>query len=240
MTAAEFVQGLEAVRQHGDGYMARCPAHDDRTPSLSVKDGDEGGVVVYCFARCTPEAVCAAHGYELPDLAPPNPDGNGNGRRRIVTSYRYEDAQGHHVFDVVRFDPKDFGNAGQRQRPMDLEPEGDQPRPLPPAAGARSGPGGRGDLDRRRREGRRRSHQGWTRRGHPTPKAPASGAPEYSESLRGVNVVIVADRDEPGRTTPTVSPLSSRASPTASTSSNRQSARTPPTTSSRGKRCGNW
>ena len=131
MTAAEFVQGLEAVRRNGDGYVARCPAHDDRTPSLSVKDGDEGGVVLYCHAKCAPEAVCAAHGYKLRDLAPPDPGGNGSGRRRLVATYRYEDAHGQHqLMSPVR--PEGLSaTPTRRQRRVDLEPQGCHPRPLP-------------------------------------------------------------------------------------------------------------
>ncbi len=40
--------------------MARCPAHQDRTPSLSVRDGERAALLVYCFAGCTQDAVIAA------------------------------------------------------------------------------------------------------------------------------------------------------------------------------------
>jgi len=45
---------------HGTSGTCRCPAHPDRTPSLSVADGDGGKVVVHCFAGCTQEAVISA------------------------------------------------------------------------------------------------------------------------------------------------------------------------------------
>ena len=35
-----------------DGWMARCPAHDDRKPSLSIRDADDGKVLVRCHAGC--------------------------------------------------------------------------------------------------------------------------------------------------------------------------------------------
>ena len=40
--------------------MARCPAHDDRTPSLSIRDADDGKVLVRCHAGCDQERVIAA------------------------------------------------------------------------------------------------------------------------------------------------------------------------------------
>jgi DNA-binding transcriptional regulator YiaG len=36
---------LDLVRKSGKGWMARCPAHEDRTPSLSVSEGDDGRVL---------------------------------------------------------------------------------------------------------------------------------------------------------------------------------------------------
>jgi len=60
ISAKEIAAGLEKGRRVGDGYLACCPAHDDRNPSLSIKDGDSGKPVVYCFAGCSQESVIAA------------------------------------------------------------------------------------------------------------------------------------------------------------------------------------
>ena len=60
---------LEKVRPNGDrSWMACCPAHEDRTPSLSISAGDDGRVLLNCFAGCGVEAVLAALGLELSDL----------------------------------------------------------------------------------------------------------------------------------------------------------------------------
>lgn len=69
MTAEEFVAPLEGVRRSGDGYVCRCPAHDDAHASLSAADGDKG-VVVTCHANlgCTVEAIAAARGIAVRDL----------------------------------------------------------------------------------------------------------------------------------------------------------------------------
>jgi hypothetical protein len=64
---------LDGVRPKGpDSWMARCPAHDDRNPSLSVSVKD-GRVLVHCFAGCAPEAVLEAVGLTWKDLRESDP-----------------------------------------------------------------------------------------------------------------------------------------------------------------------
>ena len=60
ISAQEIAEGLEKGRRVGDGYLACCPAHDDRNPSLSIKDGDSGKPLVHCFSGCTQKSVIAA------------------------------------------------------------------------------------------------------------------------------------------------------------------------------------
>ena len=57
MSAAEIAKVLKGHRS-GQGYVARCPAHDDRRPSLSICDVD-GKVLVHCHAGCDQERVIA-------------------------------------------------------------------------------------------------------------------------------------------------------------------------------------
>ncbi|EGV18773.1 hypothetical protein [Thiocapsa marina] len=59
---------LEGVRAAGDGkWSARCPAHEDRSPSLSVRDTGER-VLLHCFTGCESEDVLAALGLTWSDL----------------------------------------------------------------------------------------------------------------------------------------------------------------------------
>ncbi len=51
---------LKNVARSGEGWTARCPAHDDRTPSLSIRHADDGKVLVHCHAGCNQERVIAA------------------------------------------------------------------------------------------------------------------------------------------------------------------------------------
>jgi hypothetical protein len=63
---------LDAVRRTGAGtWSARCPAHDDRGPSLSIAEKDDGRILVHCHAGCDVEAVLVAIGMNISDLFPP-------------------------------------------------------------------------------------------------------------------------------------------------------------------------
>lgn len=59
MTAETIAKTLGG-RKAGGGWAARCPAHDDRTPSLSIRSTDDGKVLVHCHAGCGQEQVVSA------------------------------------------------------------------------------------------------------------------------------------------------------------------------------------
>ena len=61
---------LEKVTGGRGKWKARCPAHEDRDPSLSIGEAQDGRVLIKCFAGCTPQDITAAVGMELWDLAP--------------------------------------------------------------------------------------------------------------------------------------------------------------------------
>lgn len=61
---------LNNVQRIGnDKYKALCPAHDDRSPSLAIKDAD-GKLLLHCFAGCQTEDVLAAIGLNFTDIMP--------------------------------------------------------------------------------------------------------------------------------------------------------------------------
>jgi DNA primase len=68
MEFQDFLNLLENVRPSGQGYQARCPAHDDRNPSLSVTEGDDGQILVHCHTGCTSDDVVKAMGRKMSDL----------------------------------------------------------------------------------------------------------------------------------------------------------------------------
>ena len=53
---AETLTKALGGRWHGGPGMARCPAHEDKTPSLSISDGDGGRLLTFCHAGCAPAA----------------------------------------------------------------------------------------------------------------------------------------------------------------------------------------
>ena len=57
MTDARTITDALGGRWSGSNGMARCPCHEDRTPSLSVTNDQDGTLLVHCFANCDPVGV---------------------------------------------------------------------------------------------------------------------------------------------------------------------------------------
>src|SRR5262245_39947672 len=93
------------------GPNVRCPAHDDRTPSLTVHDKN-GQVLLNCKAGCSQENVLEAlerqHGITRADLFHVEHSGNGGRPRVEVCRYDYHDAEGGLRYHVVRYSDKSF------------------------------------------------------------------------------------------------------------------------------------
>lgn len=67
---------LDSVKQTRHGrYIARCPAHSDRSPSLALREMDDGTLLLHCFAGCDVADVVRSVGLNLADLFP-NSDGS--------------------------------------------------------------------------------------------------------------------------------------------------------------------
>jgi len=94
MTVAAFLEQLESVRSCGpERWSAKCPSHSDKSPSLSVREG-ERGLLVHCFAGCSVEEVMAALNLPVSDLFHDAPDSHASYReRRRRTQERQRKAQ---------------------------------------------------------------------------------------------------------------------------------------------------
>ncbi len=69
-----IIERLDGVREtRADNWIARCPAHDDRSPSLAIRECDDRTILMKCFAGCSNEAIVHAVGMELRDLFPNGP-----------------------------------------------------------------------------------------------------------------------------------------------------------------------
>ena len=72
MSAATLLQHLEKVKSTKSGHwLACCPAHDDKSPSLSICEKPDGRVLLHCFAECTVHEIVSAVGLDVSDLFPP-------------------------------------------------------------------------------------------------------------------------------------------------------------------------
>ena len=76
MTAADFAALVEGRAVGRNRLQARCPAHSDHSPSLSISQGLDGRVLLHCFAGCSTEAILSAVKLSPRDLfqgPPPSP-----------------------------------------------------------------------------------------------------------------------------------------------------------------------
>lgn len=83
MSADALLPRLERVRKTGNGrWVSRCPAHEDKAPSLSVRELDDGRVLLHCFAGCETQSVLDAVGLTFEDLFPEKVGGDIGRRER--------------------------------------------------------------------------------------------------------------------------------------------------------------
>ena len=188
MTAEHIAKSL-AGKKSASGWMTRCPAHDDRNPSLSLTERN-GVVLVKCHAGCDQAAVVSA--LKARGLWP---ERETESRSRIAAEYDYRDEDGKLLYQVVRCEPKNFfqrrpdghggwvNKKGERQvlyrlreileAPIVFVVEGEKDVETLRAYGfvATTNAGG----------------------------AKAPWLPEYTEALRGREVILIPDNDEPGR-----------------------------------------
>jgi hypothetical protein len=128
MTLNDVLDRLHDVTGGNGQYYAKCPAHDDKTASLSISEGAAGRVLLNCHAGCSCESVVDALGLSVADLmgedrresVPPKsstPKSSANTRkrsaanveqRRIAAEYDYTDENGGLLFQKLRYEPKGF------------------------------------------------------------------------------------------------------------------------------------
>jgi putative DNA primase/helicase len=183
----EIVQALKA-RRSGSSWMAKCPAHDDRNPSLSIRD-EAGKALVHCHAGCTQRAVIEA--LKLRGLWQSDPAL----KPQIVATYDYTDEHGEVLYQVVRYEPKDFKQRrpdgrggwvwrkGARQVLYRLPEVWEAPIVFVVE--------GERDVETLRSNG----FVATTNAGG----AKAPWLPSYSEFLKGREVILIPDSDPPGK-----------------------------------------
>jgi hypothetical protein len=74
MKIEDLAERLRA-KKTGSGWMARCPAHGDTSPSLSLRRGRAGRILLHCFAGDTPQEIAGAIGVAIAELLHEAPAG---------------------------------------------------------------------------------------------------------------------------------------------------------------------
>ena len=99
-----FCSKLEKVKPTRNGIEALCPAHDDKKASLTASHTSDK-ILFNCQAGCSFDKVVSALGMEETQFFAQE---EKTQPKTIESTYRYEDKDGNHVMDVVRFKPKAF------------------------------------------------------------------------------------------------------------------------------------
>lgn len=99
MTLDDFLDKLENVKPAGNGFVAVCPGHDDNAQSLGITEGDDGRVLLQCYAGCQTSHVVEAMGLRLSDLFARS----GVGDRTPDEIYPYLDERGETLFEALRY-----------------------------------------------------------------------------------------------------------------------------------------
>lgn len=194
---------LDSLRKNGQGWMAACPSHPDRNPSLAIREGDSQPVVLTCHAGCERDAVLASMGLSWGDVCSPHKEQTGEwtpaGEAAAV--YDYVDEDGKLLFQVLRTVDKQFRQRrpdpsaksgwvwnieGVRRVPYRL------PKVLEAVQEGRTIFVVEGERDVRSIEA-----QGEVATCNPGGAGKWRG--EYDQHFAGAHVVIVADKDEPGQ-----------------------------------------
>lgn len=103
----DILNRLDGVKQSGKGYVALCPAHEDRHHSLSISE-DRGKILLHCHTGCTPQAIVGALGLPMTALFQDKTKASGNGHKATTeTTWQIKDASGKVVAEHVRLDHAD-------------------------------------------------------------------------------------------------------------------------------------
>ena len=112
MKIEDILSRFEGVEQSApDSWMARCPAHGDENPSLSITLKPDGKVLLHCFAGCVAEEICAAVGLKMSDLMPERPkiEKSAGGKKKKdlgkwICDYVYQDEDGAGLYKIARYE----------------------------------------------------------------------------------------------------------------------------------------
>jgi hypothetical protein len=188
------------VQRVGDGFTARCPAHEDDCNSLSIGEGRDGKILFRCHAGCTFDQIVNGFGIKSQQVFPPSDETSRTTHSPIEATYDYTNVDGELVYQIVRKVGKKFvqrqpdGNGGWIWKSVPAESR--VLYRLPEVVEAISLgkkiliAEGEKDADNLSRLG----FPATTNSGGAT-----NWQESYSETLREAHVVIIPDNDKPGK-----------------------------------------
>lgn len=203
ITAPEVAEALRQHGQHvtgsGPQWSAQCPAHDDHDPSLRVAEGQDGKPLIFCQRGCETRAVTDALGIEWSEIMPDRP------RPQVTATYPYTDEYGEVRYEVRRIEPGPDGRAKTFRPYVPGATRAGLPRDVPrvlyrlPEVLATAQAGGTVYVVEGEKDADRAAALGVTATCNVGGAGRGKWKREYSQQLSGAHVVVVADRDDPGR-----------------------------------------
>jgi hypothetical protein len=195
---------LHGVRDHGDKADARCPAHEDRNASLTVFRATKyAGVAFNCHLGCAEVAILGAMGWSKDDKYD---EPRRGAQRRMVYDYDYVDEDGKWLYAKRRFEPKDFRQYHREKGELVWNLNGTRrvlyrlPQVRSAIAAEQTIYLAEGEKDVHALETAGVVATTWSDGGW-KPGATPKWRSEYTRQLQGAHVIIIQDRDEPGRAT---------------------------------------
>jgi len=117
-TAESIAKHLGGATKSGNEWSCKCPAHDDKRASLSITEKQDGKLLVHCHAGCEQSLVVSelkarslwpsAKTTPEQPLPPPVQINLGLAKGQITAEYSYTDKHGELLYQALRYEPKDF------------------------------------------------------------------------------------------------------------------------------------
>lgn len=206
---SRFLSRLDGVRANGSNWSARCPCrNDDQNPSLSIGQGGDGRVLVTCHRGipCSVDEICTAVGLTVSDLMPPRDKPEPQNKTTVWTNtYDFRDTDGTLLFQKQRGVQSGGKKTFRIRRPdgkggFEYNANGVKKilynLPMVVRAVAEQQTvfvvEGEKDADTL-------VEAGFIATSVPFGAGPGKWLPEYTEALRGADIVVIADKDDSGR-----------------------------------------
>lgn len=214
LSAADIAGRIPHAKRQGKGWIARCPAHDDKNPSLSISSASDGRTLLKCHAGCEFKAVVAALGVSAAQLYPTDsrtqrPMTTSPTTEELHATFVYTDALGAPLFRVLRYHSYDTEHrrVGKRFWPQKHLGAGEYGQDMTGATHVLYNLPAIIEASAEERtiffvEGELKADRLIALGLAATTIQGGSSAPwrePYGETLRGADVVILPDNDEPGR-----------------------------------------